>query len=60
MKMKAALKEQESALAVERTAALKKQQQDMQSTVENALAERDELLSLYSKVEGGGSAIIKS
>jgi hypothetical protein len=48
--MRAALKEQENVLAQERQLAVKKAQAEMQSAVEAALAERDELLSLYSKV----------
>lgn len=48
--MRVALKEQESSLAQERQLAVKKAQMEMQSAVETALAERDELLSLYSKV----------
>ena len=49
-KMKIALKEQESLLALERAAALKQQQEDMQNTVNTAIADKDELLILYSKV----------
>lgn len=49
-KMKVALKEQEAQLAVERAAALKQQQADMQNLVNAAIAEKDELLTLYSKV----------
>ena len=52
IKMRVALKEQENSLAQERQLAIKKAQTDMQSAVETALAERDELLSLYSKVCG--------
>ena len=48
--MKVALKEQEAQLAVERAAALKQQQAEMQNLVNAAIAEKDELLTLYSKV----------
>jgi hypothetical protein len=48
--MKNALKDQEAALAVERQEALNKQKAQMQGSLEQAQAEREDILQLYSKV----------
>jgi hypothetical protein len=48
--MKNALKDQEAALAVERQEALDKQKAQMQGSLEQAQAEREDILQLYSKV----------
>lgn len=55
--MKNALKDQEAALAVERQEALKEQKAQMQSTLEQAQAEREDILQLYSKVQCCGVAL---
>lgn len=56
LKMKNALKDQEAALAFDRQEALKEQKAQMQSTLDQAQAEREDILQLYSKVQYCGVA----